>query len=190
MCSPGTACGTGSPRPCQRSRSAAFGSPSRAPTWPESRGAVTSRQHRPAAAHPRPLPAALPLLPGTPSCSPPRVSGAGQRPPPCRHSLPCRAICSPHPRDPEPGEAGAGRCWRRQLGRGAGMQPGIYQCVLLWLRAAPLGNIQQRNGHGTQLQQLTRAGSAAGKPTPQIPLLILSRLPQHTEGLETYAGLE
>lgn len=70
------------------------------------------------------------------------------------------------------------------------MQPGIYQRVLLWLRAAPLGNIQQRNGHGTQLQQLTRAGSAAGKPTPQIPLLILSRLPQHTEGLETYAGLE
>lgn len=116
VCSPGTAFGTASPRPCRRSRCAAFASPSRAPTWPERRGCQRaperhipgippscsrvspradpgdpgmlsrSSQAAPASSSQAPQDALL-LLPGTPRCSPLFLG--------TRDALPLLPGCSP-----------------------------------------------------------------------------------------------
>lgn len=59
---------------------------------------------------------------------------------------------------------------------------GIFRvrCLGLGRAAAPLGNTEQRKGHGSGGKELQRAGSAAGKPSPQILPLILARLLQHS----------
>lgn len=38
---------------------------------------------------------------------------------------------------------------------------------------------------GTELKELKKASYATEKPTPQVPVLILSHLLQHLEGFET-----